>query len=230
MQADWPASQIPPRQPAERLGTLPNWSPVVDFTTTDDFTEWHPAEKDKKTMIPWQQATHRKPDRIFATCEGGTDGGIKGSITEYRYGLKATIALDLEYGAGIRQAWLLPLCNPPSFEGYLLFLSMPDLTAGLQVPSDFSSATPVDPGTIPYDLSSTTLALVASGHLMIQITRKNIVLATQQARYGQTPTPEMVIEAWSSRFKVLTWKLQPLVPVPGSSRTLERFRFRRLRA
>ncbi len=178
-------------------------------------------------MTPWQQATHRKPDRIFATCEGGPDGGIKGSITEYRYGLKATIALDLEYGAGIRQAWLLPLNNPPSFEGYLLFLSMPDFTAGLQVPSDFSSATPVDSGTVPYDLSSTTLALVTSGHFIIQITRKSIVLATQQARYGQNPTPDMVIETWSNR-KALTWK-QPLVPVPGSSRTLERFCLGRLR-
>lgn len=131
-------------------------------------------------MVPWQQAEHQKPDRIFATCEGGSNG----SITEYRYGLKATIALDLEYGAGIRDSWLLPLCNTPLLDGdgYLLLLAMPDYTAGLRVPSDFSSAAPVDPETIPYDLSSPTLALVTSGHLTIQMTRKKLVLATLETR------------------------------------------------
>ena len=181
--------QIFPRQPFQLLGILPNWSPVVDFTTTDDFTEWHPGAQKDKTMVPWQQAKHRKPDRIFATCEGGS----KGSITEYRYGLKANIALDLEYGAVMKQAWLLRLCDPPAFDGYLLLLSLPDSTAGLLLSSDFSNATAPAAGMVPYDLSSTTLALVASGQMMVQITGHSVVLATQQDRYGRPfvdkPTP-----------------------------------------
>ncbi|KAK4126346.1 hypothetical protein N657DRAFT_654749 [Parathielavia appendiculata] len=167
--------KIPPRQAAVLLGTLPNWAPVVDLTTTD-VGSGSPEEAHNDTaLIPWQQAKPRKPDRIFATCEGGN----KGSITELRYGLKANIGLDLEYGAGMRQAWFLRFYDPSSFDGYLLLLAMPDSTAALLLPSDFSSATAVAAGMIPYDLSSTTLSLVVSGPLTTQTTRHNIVLVNQ---------------------------------------------------
>ncbi|KAH6856761.1 mono-functional DNA-alkylating methyl methanesulfonate N-term-domain-containing protein [Chaetomium sp. MPI-CAGE-AT-0009] len=167
--------KLPPRQPAELLGNLPNWSPVVDFTTTDDFTGWHPEAHAGKAMVPWQQAKHRKPDRLFATCEGGSEG----SITEYRYGLKANIGLDLEYGPGMKQAWLLPFSDPASFEGYLLLISMPDSTAALLLSKDFSSATAPVEGSIPYDLSSSTLTLASHAELTVQITHQAVVLVNQ---------------------------------------------------
>jgi hypothetical protein len=172
--------QLPPRQPAELLGILPNWSPVVDFTTTDDFTGWHPSADAGKAMIPWQEAKHRKPDRIFATCEGGNAG----FITEYRYGLKANIGLDLEYGPGMKQAWLLPYADPPCVVGYLLLISMPDSTAALVLSKEFSSATVPGDGTIPYDLSSSTLTLVSHEQMTMQITQEAVVLANQRERYG----------------------------------------------
>lgn len=176
------APQIPPREPAELLGTLPNWSPVIDVTTTDEVREWH--QRDQRTSkqsitSPWQHIRHRKPNRIFATCENGG----KGSITEYRYGLRANIGLDLEYGPGTKQAWLLHICDQSSLDGHILLLSMPDSTTALLLSKDFSSATAPAPGTIPYDLSSTTLALVTSGFSTIQITRENIVLVNQYRRY-----------------------------------------------
>ncbi|KAK4100821.1 hypothetical protein N658DRAFT_83610 [Parathielavia hyrcaniae] len=167
--------KIPPRQPAELLGTLPNWAPAVDLTTTDAVTGPQEEARNDAALAPWQQAKPRKPDRIFATCEGGS----KGSITELRYGLKANIGLDLEYGAGMRQAWLLRFSDPNSFDGYVLLLAMPDSTAALLLPTDFSSATAPEAGMIPYDLSSTTLSLVAAGPLTTQITRHNVVLVNQ---------------------------------------------------
>ncbi|AEO55429.1 hypothetical protein MYCTH_59585 [Thermothelomyces thermophilus ATCC 42464] len=170
--------KIPPREPAELLGTLPNWSPVVDVTTTDELREWHQRDQranKQNVTTPWQQIKHRKPDRIFATCESGS----KGSITEYRYGLRANIGLELEYGPGTKEAWLLRFCDPSLLDGYLLLLSMPDSTTALLLSRDFSSATAPGPGTIPYDLSSATLALVVSGYYTIQITRQNIVLVNQ---------------------------------------------------
>ncbi|KAL2170323.1 hypothetical protein VTG60DRAFT_5002 [Thermothelomyces hinnuleus] len=181
--------KIPPREPAELLGTLPNWSPVVDVTTTDELREWHQRDQSankQNVTTPWQQIKHRKPDRIFATCESGS----KGSITEYRHGLRANIGLDLEYGPGTKEAWLLRFCDPSLLDGYLLLLSMPDSTTALLLSKDFSSATAPAPGTIPYDLSSTTLALVVSGYSTIQITRQNIVLVNQH-RSASLPTKSL---------------------------------------
>ncbi|KAK4145891.1 mono-functional DNA-alkylating methyl methanesulfonate N-term-domain-containing protein [Dichotomopilus funicola] len=127
----------------EFLGSLPNCSPVVDFTTTDNFTGWHREAHRDKNMVPWKQGRFRNPDRIFATSEGENGG----SITEFRYGLKASIGLDLDYGPG----------DIPLFDGYILLVSLPDSTEVLLLSEDFSSAQPAVPSAIPYDLSSTTL-------------------------------------------------------------------------
>lgn len=140
-------------------------------------------------MVPWQQAKLRKPDRVFATCEVGT----KGAITEYRYGMKANIGLDLEYGAGMKRAWLLPSWTSHSFHGYLLLVSMPECSAALLLSEDFSSATEPAADTIPYALDSTTLALACSGHFTAQATRNNIVLAVQDRRCDW-PTHTVIAE------------------------------------
>ncbi|KAL2258992.1 hypothetical protein VTK26DRAFT_7490 [Humicola hyalothermophila] len=179
--------KIIPREAPEMLGTLPNWSPVVDFATTDDFTDWHQGAPGDKSMEPWQQAKLRKPDRIFATC----DGPGKGSITEYRYGLKANIGLDLEYGDGLKRAWLLPSQDTQSGKGYLLLLSMPDRSAALFLPHDFSSAKELDADTMPYGLASTTLALACSAHLTVQVTKETVVLVAQDRRSARFPVQEL---------------------------------------
>ncbi|KAL2021939.1 hypothetical protein VTK56DRAFT_6358 [Thermocarpiscus australiensis] len=178
--------KVPPRVSIELLGTLPNWSPVVDFTTTDEFSGWDQGVSEDRVMVPWQQGKLRKPDRVFATCGSGK----KGSVTEYRYGLKASIGLVLEYGAGIKQAWLLSSTTSPSSDSYLLLLSMPDCSAVLQLPPDFSSAREPAADTIPYDLSSTTLALAYDGSSGVQITKQNIVLVTED-RSVRIPCQEL---------------------------------------
>ncbi len=165
------------------MGTLTNWSPIIDFTTTDDVTEWNAATAQKeKALLPWQQTKPRKPDRIFATCKGETNG----AVVEYRYGLKASIGLDLEFGADMKQAWLLSVNHGPLLNGYLLLLAMADYTVGLLLPNDFSGATSVDDEQTAYDLSSTTLALAASDEFNVQVTKQRIVLVDQDnKRYVQ---------------------------------------------
>lgn len=180
--------QIVPKYPSEMLGTLPNWSPVVDFITTHDASGRRQEVSFDKVMEPWQRAKPRRPDRIFATC----DGTRNGSITEYRYGLRANIGLDLEYGDGVKHAWLLPSQDSSLGKGYLLLLSMPDSSSALFLSHDFSSAKEPAADTMPFDLGSTTLALTCSAQLTVQVTKQNVVLVAQDRRYGSQSTPIFV--------------------------------------
>ncbi|KAK0714621.1 mono-functional DNA-alkylating methyl methanesulfonate N-term-domain-containing protein [Lasiosphaeris hirsuta] len=166
--------KVPARQPLELLGTLPNWSPSVDFITTDEFSTWNQeVGSNGNKMVPWQGGQLRQPDRVFAT----SGRGKKGSITEYRYGLRANIALDLEYGTEIKEAWLFPTSYSPASERFHMLLSMPGCSALLRISEDFSQAkeAPSDDEN-PYDLSSPTLAVVHSDHLVVQVTTAFVAL------------------------------------------------------
>ncbi|KAK5653859.1 hypothetical protein OQA88_7783 [Cercophora sp. LCS_1] len=165
--------KVAARQPLVLVGTLPNWSPAVDFATTDEFASWNQevgAAGNK--MLPWKDRTFRKPDRVFAT----SGHGKKGSITEYRYGLTAGIGLDLDYGTDIKEAWLFAPKRLGSQEGFHLILSMPDCSGLLQISRDFSQAQEVTSDNSGYDLSSPTLALAHSGSLLVQVTKESIAL------------------------------------------------------
>ncbi|KAK0671077.1 mono-functional DNA-alkylating methyl methanesulfonate N-term-domain-containing protein [Cercophora samala] len=158
--------KICPRVPIEFLEALPNWSPAVDFASTAQVTEWWHRDGDKagKTV---QKGPVLRPDRLFATCEGGQ----KGSITEYRYGLKANIGFDLAFGPGIKQAWLVAKAD-----GYQMVISMPDATSILELPSDFSGADLVAADRTPYYLGGSTLAFSHSGGFTVQVTTEGVVL------------------------------------------------------
>lgn len=130
-------------------------------------------------MVPWKQTRFRNPDRIFATSEGENGG----SITEFRYGLKASIGLDLDYGPGMKQVWLLRSGgNIPSFDGYILLVSLPDSTEVLLLSEDFSSAQPAAPAAIPYDLSSTTFDVWNAIGVTVQLTQSNVVITSDYRR------------------------------------------------
>ncbi|KAK4193918.1 mono-functional DNA-alkylating methyl methanesulfonate N-term-domain-containing protein [Podospora australis] len=165
--------RVLPRGDPELLSLLDNWAPVVDFATTDDPSERQPVRGDleiaRANAETWQS---RGPSRIFATCEGSR----KGMITEFRYGLKATIGLDLEYGPSIKQAWIFPSHFSSSGTGYHVLLSMPDHTEILHLSSDFSEANNLAPGSVPYDLEGSTLVLTYSEQLIIQVTTQGVVL------------------------------------------------------
>jgi hypothetical protein len=83
----------------------------------------------------------------------------------------------------MKQAWLLTSYNSTSDGSYLLLLSMPNDTAALLLLPDFTNASEPAADTIPYDLTSTTLALTCFGHLTIQVTKQYMVLVVQDRRY-----------------------------------------------
>ncbi|KAH8912545.1 thermotolerance protein [Coniochaeta sp. PMI_546] len=168
--------KVPARQSLVQLGTLPNWSPVVDFATTDEFSTWNQETGAAGAqMVPWQDKKASKPDRIFST----SGRGAKGTVTEYRYGLQAKIGLEYECGLGVRQAFVLPASVSSQSEGYDLLLSMPDRTIVLRLSEDLDdiSQPPADDdGIEKYDVSSRTLTAVVTNGMIVQVTEQTIVL------------------------------------------------------
>ncbi|KAK3368990.1 mono-functional DNA-alkylating methyl methanesulfonate N-term-domain-containing protein [Lasiosphaeria ovina] len=165
--------KVPARQPLELLGTIPNWAPSVDFITTDEFSTWNPDAADQGgNMVAQSRNQFRQPDRVFAT----SGRGKKGTVTEYRNGLRANIGLDLEYGAGVKEVWLFPSSHSGAPQDHHLLLSMPDCSIILNLSEDFAQASELEPGSTPYDLSSPTLAVSHSDHFTVQITKQSIVL------------------------------------------------------
>ncbi|KAK3936369.1 mono-functional DNA-alkylating methyl methanesulfonate N-term-domain-containing protein [Diplogelasinospora grovesii] len=181
--------KIPPRNPPELLQTLPNWTPVIDFVTTDEFSTWNQEISAKgNKMVPWSQRGLRDPDRIFST----SGRGATGSVTEYRFGLKANIGLDLEYEIGVKRAWMFADKHLSSPSGFHLLLSLPDRTAFLHLPDDFSQAREPDASTAPYDLSSPTLAVAHSEHLLVQITKQSVTLIALDNRRARFSHDEIL--------------------------------------
>ncbi|KAK4231288.1 mono-functional DNA-alkylating methyl methanesulfonate N-term-domain-containing protein [Podospora fimiseda] len=173
--------RAPARKPIEPLGILPNWSPAVDFTTT-----YHAdtTEKFNKTGLPVQL---RKPDRIFATCQSGK----MGSITEYRYGKKASIGLSIEAMPGMRDSWMFPSRGSFSPHGYSLLLSEPGGSAILSLTPDLAVVEPLAAESVPYDLDSPTLVFKDSDSLSVQVTTGSVVLirGDTSARYVHSGFP-----------------------------------------
>ena len=163
------------------IGTLPNWSPTVDFTTSDNLTTWN-QESDihGRKMVSWQERQPRKPDRIFAT----SGRGPQGSISEFRNGLEAKIGVEIDYGDVLRQVWaqLVP-------GGVHLILSMPGRSAALYLSQDLSNATEIleDPPT--YDLTSQTLAIDRiDDHLLAQVTERWVVVLSLEGYDNSCPS------------------------------------------
>jgi hypothetical protein len=161
------------------MAVLPNWSPVVDFITTDEFSAWNQERgANGSKMQSWNNLDLRKPDRIFAT----SGRGRKGAISEFRYGLAANVGLDLEYGAEATHVWLFPPVHAGATRGFHLLLSMPGHSTLLHLAEDLSQARETKPAESPYDLSSSTLALMHSDRLVIQVSRTSVVLVTREQR------------------------------------------------
>ena len=152
--------------------------------TTDELSTWKPEANGSGNQTSlWQSPSLRKPDRVFAT----SGHSLKGSITEYRYGLRASIGLDLDYGTEVKEAWLLPSRDSSQEGGFNLLLSMPDCTALLYLPEDLSEAQETNSDALVFDLSAPTLAMASSGNFLTQVTKASIVLLGPGKRYGFHP-------------------------------------------
>ncbi|KAI1379323.1 hypothetical protein F4677DRAFT_328209 [Hypoxylon crocopeplum] len=179
------------RQSPQRIGSIPNWSPTVDFAVTNDLTKSVVDECSEdsraasltshRSMVPFQ------PDKVFA-CSGR---GITGAITEFRYGIQGRIGLDLMYSSHIRQCWAISDFTGTIEDGFFLLLALPNGSAILHLSRDLSEVSEKDHDAIPYDLSSTTLAAQETESIVVQITTNYVTVATPTGS-SRTSTSDII--------------------------------------
>lgn len=128
----------------------------------------------------------RKPDSIF-TASGR---GLKGTITQWRWGIEAKIGLDIESDEPNRQAWIFPV-NDEGGSSLLGILALPHSSRILQFAKDFSQVQEVDGEDIQFDLSCRTIfAMQQSDDSVLQITEAFISVVGPTERYvRQYPAP-----------------------------------------
>ncbi|KAI1090177.1 hypothetical protein F5B19DRAFT_335218 [Rostrohypoxylon terebratum] len=159
------------RQSPQRIGSIPNWSPTVDFIVTtegtlDESSEGSSSDIGKMTLC--------QPGKVFA-CSGR---GITGAITQLRYGIQARIGLDLTYSANVKQCWALSNYKGNIEDGFLLLLALPNGSSVLHLSRDLSEASEKDPDATPYDLTSTTLTAQDANDAAVQVTPNYITVST----------------------------------------------------
>ncbi|CRJ93631.1 hypothetical protein BN1708_009402 [Verticillium longisporum] len=171
--------QLRPRKPIVELGIIPNWSPTLDFVTTDQSTSWRGDAGQRGAQTSRWSKQYRdqaaRHDRIF--CVSGT--GIQGSITELRQGISANIGWEIAYDTAIRQAWVFEAQLNDIGPGYYLLLALPDSSDILQVPRDSLEASRPNPGGPDFDTTARTLAAAqCSEQIIAQVTESAISLIT----------------------------------------------------
>ncbi|ORY64894.1 thermotolerance protein [Pseudomassariella vexata] len=170
---------IEAREVPKRIGTIPNWSPTVEFVTTS-------TRANRKSSKGKERADARgdlplQPDRIFA-CSGCGNG----SIIEFRYGLEAKVGMELDNELPIRQCWALPAAGPNFQESFHLLLALPNTSVILLVSGDLSTGSDLPQEIVPYDLSSSTLAAADLGGVVVQVTTSSVTIIlspTESTRY-----------------------------------------------
>ncbi|CAK7268404.1 hypothetical protein SEPCBS57363_003074 [Sporothrix epigloea] len=174
--------QIRPRQPNIQLGKIPNWSPVIDLVTSDEFA----------TVNGLQGATGRKigdgsrysegafagqypaPDRIF-----GTSGrGVTGAITEFRNGLRADIGLEVDFPTPVKQTWIFAARTDTFDVVYYVLISLVDRSEALCMSLDLAQFNAHDNRVQSFDLESRTLAAAKlSEDVILQVTENCLVFS-----------------------------------------------------
>ncbi|VUC35766.1 unnamed protein product [Clonostachys rosea] len=160
------------RQESERIMVIPNWSPVVDATTTD-------LDTSLMSLAPANQngdsrRVHETPDRIFLASGRGETG----SVTEIRHGIQARIGLDLELGEPVRQAWLF---SDDRLEtgSMVAILALPYSTAILSFSGNLEDVVAEQADQTPFDSSTRTLCSARTvSDVIVQVTEETITLVT----------------------------------------------------
>jgi hypothetical protein len=137
-------------------------------------------EAQDRDVLPFQagfkpsEGSVPKPSRVFA-CVGK---GLRGAITEFRYGLEANIGLEMDYDTPIMHAWALSPAFDSEDEGaYLFLLSMGDRSAVLRLSGDAREIVELDDQSTKLDLRYRTITAAAhAGQNIIQVTERSIVV------------------------------------------------------
>jgi hypothetical protein len=147
-----------------------------------------------------------KPDRIFA-CVGK---GLKGAITEFRYGLEANLGLEMEYDTAIMQAWVFPanIGSVEEEEGSLFLLSVGNCSALLHLSSDATNISELDEHSTKLDLRHRTIATTIQGDTLLQVTEKSIVAINASRRQVQTPVADISSLAIANRASALFFRVK----------------------
>lgn len=173
--------QLAARSELEQVGMLPNWSPVVDLTTTYEPSAWQmePTDKEKATRQAAVGNTIRRPDRIF-TASGR---GMKGSVTELRWGIQARIGLEMDLDEPIRNSWMFPIEISGQL-GFYTLLSMPHSSAVLHISGDLTQADALTSESVAFDTTSRTLCAIKNqAGLIVQVTENSTTIVTPLQRY-----------------------------------------------
>ncbi|CAM1511135.1 Fc.00g086480.m01.CDS01 [Cosmosporella sp. VM-42] len=154
--------KLPARSDLEQVATIPNWSPVIDFVTTDEHQSWKAEAALSQGILKHRTPTVAlcKPDRIF--CTSGR--GPKSSVTELRWGIQARVGLDIDYDQPVRQSWMFPM----------------------EVHGDLAQGDAVSSEAAPFDLDSRTIYAVQNEQgTIIQITETSttLVAPSQSSRH-----------------------------------------------
>ncbi|KAH6659037.1 mono-functional DNA-alkylating methyl methanesulfonate N-term-domain-containing protein [Truncatella angustata] len=164
-----------PREAPRNIGTIRNWSPTVDITSTNVGLDARPSRT--RTRGNPESGIFLKSDRIFA-CSGR---GQTGTIVELRYGFEAKVGPEMDCGDPIKQCWVLDSPDSESDAEFYLLVAFPDRSDVFHVNVDTSKAEPQIQEEVPYDLSSTTLAaLEIDGGTVVQVTTGSVTVISPE--------------------------------------------------
>jgi hypothetical protein len=102
---------------------------------------------------------------------------VNGTVTEFRYGLEASIGLEMAYDAQIMDIWVLS-SDSDAFEedgGSLFLLSLGDRSSVLHLSNDASEIVELEPHSTKFDLTSRTITASMLGQAQIQVTEQSMV-------------------------------------------------------
>lgn len=172
-----------------KIGVIPNWSPVLDFVTTDQFLTWNQTKGlEGAVMKPWNKLTasdYVEHDRIFATA----GRGISGNITEFVSGIKANITLDVEYGCALRNVWVFPTPPGEGVAGFTVLLGLHNQSGVIELSPDLTDLR--EPGLSDTGIDTSARTLAASqlpNGTICQVTETALVLAGPSQRYVRSGT------------------------------------------
>ena len=167
-----------PRKDPQPIGTIRNWTPLMDFTVA--FAEKVP----QGAIIDDEQVSSQGTRRLFS-CSGR--GERHGCIAEVRLGVEATMMgprFDLGEVAdsSVIDMWPLPVCTG---EGIYLLVSFPTDSAMVLLPSDDQVSPHVLDEFRGLDFSGKTVAAGSTAEgFLIQVTPTSVHASSQAEGIG----------------------------------------------
>ncbi|KAI9167242.1 thermotolerance protein [Paramyrothecium foliicola] len=202
--------KLAPRRDLERVSVIPNWSPVVDMTTNNQSMTWNfstSPDATTTTVPPGNSGESLVPDVLFSA----SGRGLQGTVTEWRWGARARIGLDLDLGEPIRQAWAF-FTDDNERRTLNVIIAAPHSSIVLSFSEDLDQVDAMPTEATPFDLSSTTIsATQGADDSIIQITETSITKASPvgsfQASFDNifgTDAARMQKASCSSNFAVVS--------------------------